>query len=133
MDKKIRNWEKKNIRQMFLRVDSMWRSEKRNDSIYNTHSLCCVCVNVDSPGNGESSLSFLHLYQCNSIIQSTSNHSHIQSKMNFLLKAVLYSNPRLISYHILIFNIIYTWQIVLLACAYLCTLRIYTQTYTVSE
>lgn len=67
----------------------------QRECLQHLFSVLCVCVNVGSPGNGESSLSFLHFYQCNSIIQSTSNHSDIQSKINFLLKAVLYSNPKI--------------------------------------
>lgn len=120
---------------MFLRVDCMWRGEKCNDSIYNTHSLCCVCVNVGPPGNGESSLSFLHFYQCNQFnhlinLQSLT-HSE-QNKLSFKGSFVQQSKINFIPYSYFQ-HYIYTWQIVLSVCAYICTQRTYTQTYTVSE
>lgn len=121
-------------RQIFFLGWTAYGEVKKAVSVIPTFVVCVVFVrvNVESPVNGESSLSSLHLCQCNSII--TSNHSHIHSKMNFPSKAVLYSNPTLISYHIINFNILYTWQIVLLVCLYMYIEDLYTNTYcTVSD
>jgi len=51
-------------------------------TVFITLVLCVVCVNVGSPGNGESSLRFLHLYQCNSINLQSLTYSE-QNELSF--------------------------------------------------